>query len=72
MANLMMNMHKYDETKYAVLTKKDGGCLNCDVNCDKPEISDDLRVQMGKMGAKTFQNKVSSFKITKDRELIES
>ena len=37
----------YGETEYAVSTKKDVGYIKFDVHCDKPKISDDLRVQMG-------------------------
>ena len=61
----------YGETEYAALTKKDVGYIKFDVHCDKPKISDDLRVQMVKMSAKAFQNKDGPFKVTNYQEGIE-
>ena len=60
----------YGETEYAVLTKKDVGYIKFDVHCDKPKMSDDLRVQMVKMSAKVFQNKDAPFKVTNYQEGI--
>ena len=60
----------YGKTEYAVLTKKDVGYIKFDVHCDKPKISDDLRVQMVKMSAKAFQNKDGPFKVTNYQEGI--
>ena len=61
----------YSETEYAVLTKKDVGYIKFDVHCDKPKISDDLRMQRLKMSAKAFQNKDGPFKVTNYQEGIE-
>lgn len=63
---------QYDETKYTILTKKNVCCINSDINCVKPQILDNLRVQMVKKGAISFQNKDAPFKDIKYQEVIKS